>query len=129
MVTMPALMWEEKRKLYREVIRRLEVARGPDAFLERDICLALDRPGIRWTYDLEAVEDQVRRSFPFGGWAVQDEPHVDARIWSDNPVEAECEYVDHAWRRPADAPHMPEPPATKAIALTLAYLRSMEEMF
>jgi hypothetical protein len=109
----------DRRQRYPEILGRLEQALGDEPSLDHDISWLLALPATLWfTRRRRDVESLLRARLPLGEWTIDLEPAIDARLRAHPAAD-----WHQAWRLPM--------PAIKneAIALSLAFLRSMGEQF
>ncbi|WP_245475668.1 hypothetical protein [Mesorhizobium sp. M7A.F.Ca.US.006.01.1.1] len=124
--------WPDRKRLYPQIIERLETAVGPDRQLDIDICYVMG-----WVNEPGTPEEAAEIGLPYltanlaevaaitekslKGWkiAVDQEP-CDARIID---LHEDDDRSVAAWRYFDGSVQMDKPPANTAIALTLAAMR------
>ncbi|MES0100504.1 hypothetical protein [Mesorhizobium sp. M0019] len=138
--------WPERKQLYPEVVKRLEIATGPDRQIDFDIAFVLgwvlERPmldrveplsedGDRipfFTSDLAQVEEMARKALK--DWTIEiDRDPCDAHVFDPAASYDDDELRMAAWRDFDGSLHMEKPPANPAIALTLAMMRGQSMHF
>lgn len=136
--------WPERKRLYPEIITRLEMANGPDRRLDIDICYVMgwvNEPGTPQeaaelglpylTANLAEVAELTRKSLK--DWTVEiDQDPCDARILDPGRDKCSDDQEDRsvaAWRYFDGRLYMEKPPANSAIALTLAAMRLQADSF
>jgi len=129
--------WLQRKRLFPDIVERLETITGPDRQLDIDIAFAL-----RWVNERGTPEQAAELDLPYltsnlaqvadiahkslGDWTIEiDQDPCDARVI--NPHREEDILDDDlsmaAWRDFDGSLHMDKPPANTAIALTLAIMR------
>lgn len=138
--------WPQRRGLYPDVVRRLEITTGPDRQIDFDIAFVLgwvpERPTLDrieplsedgdripfFTSDLAQVEEMARKALK--DWTIEiDRNPCDARVFDPAASDDYDALRMAAWRDFDGSLHMENPPASPAIALTLAMMRGQSMHF
>ncbi|QKC98396.1 hypothetical protein [Mesorhizobium sp. NZP2298] len=138
--------WPERKNLYPDVVKRLEVTAGPDRQIDFDIAFVLgwvpERPTLDrveplsedgdripfFTSDLAQVEEMARKALK--DWTIEiDRDPYDAHVFDPAAREDGDELRMAAWRDFDGSLLMEKPPANPAIALTLAMMRGQSMHF
>ncbi|RWE77598.1 hypothetical protein [Mesorhizobium sp.] len=135
--------WPERRRLFGDLIERLETATGPDRQIDIDIAFALG-----WVDERGTPEQAAELDLPYltsnlaqvaaiahkslADWTIEiDQESCDARVI--NPRRGDDILDDYlsmaAWRDFDGSLHMEKPPVNTAIALTLAIMRGQAAHF
>jgi hypothetical protein len=109
----------DRRQRYPEILGRLEQVLSVEPDLDHDISWLLALPATLWfTRRRRDVESLLRAKLPLAEWSIDLEPAIDARLRAHPGAQ-----WHRAWRAP-----MP-PIKSDAVALSLAFLRSMAGQF
>jgi hypothetical protein len=138
--------WPERKQLYPDVVKRLEITAGPDRQIDFDIAFVLgwvpERPTLDrveplsedgdripfFTSDLAQVEEMARKALK--DWTIEiDRDPCDAHVFDPAAGDDDDELRMAAWRDFDGSLHMEKPPANPAIALTLAMMRGQSMHF
>ncbi|RWQ79279.1 MAG: hypothetical protein EOS85_17275 [Mesorhizobium sp.] len=134
--------WPERKRLYPDIIRRLETATGPDRQLDIDICFVMGwinesgtpeqaaELGLPYlTSNLAEVAEITRKSLSQWKIEIDQEPCDALIIEPERDADDDDDMSVAAWRCSDGWLHMEKPPANTAIALTLAAMRLQADSF